>query len=93
MSDIGIKVQTVLCLHNEPFEFEDRTDMRKKDTRLYADRFPNGCSMARTLFVEPCVYHGLNMINQKDAAGCGHRVFFKEDAHQELSIKEMRSSQ
>ena len=33
MSDIGIQSHRLLCLHNAAYDHEDRTDMRKKDTR------------------------------------------------------------
>ena len=54
-----------MCLHKWTYDLGMRTDMRKKDTRLYADRFPNGCRIARTLFVEQSVYHGIYKIIQR----------------------------
>jgi hypothetical protein len=60
MSDIADRGQKSVCLHRRAFDFGMRTDMRKKDTRLFADRFPNGCRIAGALFAKQSVYHGLN---------------------------------
>ena len=35
MSDKGIQSHDILCLHREYHDLEDRTYMRKKDTRVY----------------------------------------------------------